>query len=155
MIEVREGHLGLGVYATQPISPRQFVIEGWGPPAPCRTRHSIQVDSDRHIIIESPIQFLNHSCEPNCGVLIRLDEERLELHALRWIEPGEELTIDYATFEDEILHMEPPCRCGAAACRGRIVGYKGLPAERREALGPYIAGHLRALDPAFEEVSQA
>lgn len=55
---------------------------------------------------------LNHSCEPNCGG----SEFWFEV-ALRDIEPGEQLTNDYAT-----LYMRPSedfaCRCGSPLCRG-------------------------------------
>jgi hypothetical protein len=58
-------------------------------------------------------RYLNHSCEPNCGG----SEFWFEV-ALRDIEPGEQLTNDYAT-----LYMRPSegfaCRCGALSCRGR------------------------------------
>jgi len=57
-------------------------------------------------------RYLNHSCEPNCGG----SEFWFEV-ALRDIEPGEQLTNDYAT-----LYMRPSegfaCRCGAPSCRG-------------------------------------
>ncbi|HEY6131157.1 MAG TPA: SET domain-containing protein, partial [Halioglobus sp.] len=57
-------------------------------------------------------RYMNHSCEPNCGG----SEYWFEV-ALRDIEPGEQLTNDYAT-----LYMRPSegfeCRCGAPTCRG-------------------------------------
>jgi hypothetical protein len=146
MIEVREGRLGKSVHATKALEPGQPAMSGWGTVTPIRTRHSIQVDRDAHVTINTPIQFLNHSCEPNCGLLIRRDLQVLEVHPIRLIEPGEELTIDYATFEDEIQHMHGACLCGTPSCRGRITGYPGLPAHRREVLRPYIAEHLLELD---------
>ncbi|WP_426958358.1 SET domain-containing protein-lysine N-methyltransferase [Muricoccus radiodurans] len=38
---------------------------------------------------------LNHSYTPNCTFIRHIDELLLDLVALRTIEPGEELTIDY------------------------------------------------------------
>src|SRR5206468_2375220 len=111
-----------------------------------RTRHSLQVDHDRHIVITGPIELINHSCDPNCGVLIRLDAEVLEIRARRPIPRGEELWTDYAMFEWEIEHMTDRCLCGTSLCRGRITGYWGLPEERREAYGPYVAAYLREAD---------
>jgi len=152
MIEVREGRLGKGVHATQHLRQGDVLIRGWGQRVPKRTRHSIQVDHDTHIVINSPLGLLNHSCEPNCGLLIRRDAEAIEVHSLRPIAAGEELTIDYATFETEIDFMDGPCECSATVCRGRITGYSELPAERRAALGPYVAEYLREADAV---VSQA
>ena len=67
----------------------------------------------------------NHCCEPNTGY------NGLNVIALRPIQPGEELTLDYASFLDE--HMEPfQCRCGAPGCRGLITGKTGNSVTARE-----------------------
>jgi uncharacterized protein len=146
MFEIREGHLGRAVYATKPIATGEVIFQGRGERIPQRTRHSFQIDVDTHVVVRTPIELMNHSCEPNCGVLVRREAMVLEIHALRTIEEGEELTTDYATFEVEIQFMDGPCLCGSAHCRGRITGYWALPADRRAALGPYIAEYLRELD---------
>lgn len=59
--------------------------------------------------------YINHSCAPNaymrslCGHLL--------FFALRDIQPGEEITIDY----ESTLHPDSKrCTCGAAICRGTI-----------------------------------
>ncbi|MFZ2897940.1 MAG: SET domain-containing protein-lysine N-methyltransferase [Saprospiraceae bacterium] len=68
----------------------------------------------------------NHSCEPNTGF------KGLNVVALRDIAPGEELTLDYATFYDE--NMEPfECHCGSPHCRGLIKGIPGNHLTSREA----------------------
>jgi D-alanine-D-alanine ligase len=55
----------------------------------------------------------NHSCDPNTGF------SGLDIVAIRDIDIGEELTIDYTTFYDE--HMTSfNCQCGSPKCRGRI-----------------------------------
>ena len=146
MIEIRDHSLGKGVFARERIEPGRAILRGWGPRAPGRTRHSFQVDHDVHIVIPTAIELINHSCDPNCGVLIRRAHEVLEIHTLRGIAPGEELTTDYATFEAEVRHMDGPCLCGSARCRGRVVGYRGLPDDRRFAFGRYVAEYLRELD---------
>jgi hypothetical protein len=146
MIEVREGRLGKCVHAARDIAPGEVILTGWGPCSPVRTRHTIQVDHDLHVTIRSPIELINHSCEPNCGVLIRRGVPSLEIHALRAIRAGEELSTDYASFEDEIQYMTGPCLCGTPSCRGRITGYHDLPEHRRAALGPYIAEYLQELE---------
>ncbi len=154
MIEVRDGHLGRSVDATRAIAPGEVVLTGRGRPSPHRTRHSFQVDHDAHVILGAPIELINHSCDPNCGLLVRRGTPHVEVHALRTIAPGEELTFDYASWEAEIQFMTGPCLCGAAACRGRVTGYDGLPADRRAALGPYVAEYLREAE-VLVAVSQA
>jgi hypothetical protein len=67
----------------------------------------------------------NHSCQPNTAY------DGLNVIALRNIEKGEELTLDYASFLDE--HMEPfGCRCGAPHCRKFIRGITGNTITERE-----------------------
>lgn len=153
MIEIREGRLGKGIFATEPINVGRCVLRGWGQDSPRRSRHSIQVDHDRHIVIPGPIELINHSCDPNCGVLLRRGVESLEIHALRPIAPGEELVTDYASFESEILFMPGPCLCASASCRGKIVGYWGLPEPRRRDLGIYVAEYLREMDALVKQTA--
>lgn len=63
--------------------------------------------------VENVMMFLNHSCEPNVGIL-----GQVIFVAMRDIQPDEELSIDYAMFgwSDEPFR----CNCQAATCRGVI-----------------------------------
>jgi SET domain-containing protein len=64
-------------------------------------------------------RWLNHSCAPNCEAIE--DGGRIFIHAIRTIEAGEELFIEYllATDDplDENLRAQYACRCAAASCR--------------------------------------
>lgn len=64
---------------------------------------------------EGAMMHLNHGCEPNVGV-----EGQIVFVAMRDVEAGEELVLDYAMFDDHDESM--PCRCGAAGCRGVVTG---------------------------------
>jgi hypothetical protein len=141
MIEIRKSPLGLGIHAARGFEVGEVILEGWGQVTSIRTRHTIQIDHKRHVLVDGEIKLLNHSCETNCGYLIRRGVPRLEVHALVPIEQGDELTVDYASFEDEILFLGP-CLCGSESCRGSISGYHELPEERRRAYGPYVAEYL-------------
>ncbi len=59
--------------------------------------------------------FSNHCCDPNIGV-----QGQIVFVALRPIAPGEELTHDWATTDDDNYTLS--CRCGAPACRRTITG---------------------------------
>ena len=60
-----------------------------------------------------PLRFTNHSCQPNAR--IGVEAGAIEFFALRDIEPGEELTVDYgATHHEGRL----ACRCGQPGCSG-------------------------------------
>jgi len=145
-IRVSNNHLGNAVYARRSFLAGQRVFTGTGDIIMERTRYTIQVDDDLHLDPHAPLGYLNHSCSPNCGLVIRRGSEALVVHALTDIKAGEELTLDYATFEREIAVFTGPCLCGSSACRGRLTGYGGLSPERRQYYGHYIAEYLRDTD---------
>jgi uncharacterized protein len=59
--------------------------------------------------------YINHSCEPNAFMKTLFGH--VLFIALRDIEPGEEITIDYQS----TLHSDKKrCICGAPSCRGTI-----------------------------------
>ena len=68
-------------------------------------------------------RYINHSCDPNCEASI--DDERIFIHALRDIEPGEELCFDYGFDID--CYEEHPCLCGKDNCVGYIVSQDQWP----------------------------
>lgn len=59
--------------------------------------------------------YINHSCEPNAYMKILYGH--ILFIALRDIEPGEEITIDY---ESTLHSNKKRCICGAPSCRGTI-----------------------------------
>jgi hypothetical protein len=148
VVEVRSSVFGLGAFVRRNIPAGTLLAAGWGMPAPCRTKHSIQVDDDRHLNVDPPLVYLNHSCDPNCGLLIDRRQETLQLRSLRSLREGEELSLDYDTFEHEIEYMPKQCMCGSQNCRGRIKGFKHLSLSRAEGLiqrfQDYVADYLRA-----------
>ncbi len=69
----------------------------------------------------------NHSCQPNTAY------DGLNVIAITDIPPGQELTLDYASFLDE--NMEPfQCTCGSLGCRGWITGSPGNSVTHRESV---------------------
>ena len=136
--------------STRPIDAGALIVAARYKPSPAgRTRHSVQIGHDLHVIFGRPVESFNHSCEPNCGILLPRDGSPAEVRAMRPVAEGEELTFDYASFEDDIQHMPGPCLCGSRRCRGKISGYHALPADRREAYGVYIAEYLREAESAL------
>jgi hypothetical protein len=68
--------------------------------------------------------------------------------AARDIEAEEEVTYDYAVSETTAsTHMPFDCRCGAAACRGRITGEDCLKSDVRAK----YAGHFTSLVVDFQK----
>lgn len=60
-------------------------------------------------------RFTNHSCTPNA--FIRTYRGRVEIWALRDIEPGEEVTCDYGDSQHD---GKLRCRCGSTRCRSYL-----------------------------------
>ena len=141
-VRVITGSKGKAVQAKHDFSKGAVLLTGWGSTSSERTIYTIQVSHNGHVEPDPPIVYLNHSCAPNCGLLIKADEEVLEVHALRDITAGDEITIDYATFEGEISSDMPECQCGETSCRHTITGFGGLSEAQRASYGPYIAPYL-------------
>lgn len=122
--------LGRGVFARRRFRAEQVIgiVRGQVIDDPAYTsNYCMDLGKGRSLEPAAPFRFLNHSCDPNCELFSwETDDpapaDRLWLQALRRIEPGEELTIDYAwPVEDAI-----PCGCGAAVCRSWIVSMEEL-----------------------------
>jgi len=65
-----------------------------------------------------PRQYINHSCDPNCGYRTDPDGKTYTV-ALRKISAGEELTKDYGTLETEASFTYGlNCNCGSKNCTG-------------------------------------
>ncbi len=126
---------GYGIYASRDIHEGEIIFKGEGRAQRIITkryvenhwngdekmhfrRYAYPVSEELFILWDDdPAEWApqNHSCEPNT------EFNGLNVLALRDIQSGEELTLDYAKFLDE--NMEPfQCRCGSKQCRGLITG---------------------------------
>lgn len=132
---------GLGVFAARNIAPGEVILAIEGPhinfaetrrrgPRECM---AIQIGPDLYIDTQPPGVWVNHSCDPNCG--IKADRQ---LTALRAIRDEEEICFDYSTtMEEASFTME--CLCGAPSCRGVVRDFSTLPpALRRKYLSQGI-----------------
>jgi hypothetical protein len=84
---------------------------------------------------EGSMIYSNHSCDPNIGV-----RGQIIFVAMRRIEPGEELTHDWAMTDDDDYEME--CRCGAGNCRKVITGQDWRKPELQEKYRGYVSWYL-------------
>ncbi len=101
-------------------------------------QYAFQVDYDRYIVPRrhSHGWFLNHSCEPNCGI-----HGRTTIVALHDISKGEEVTVDYSTNVGwDGFGMN--CQCGETRCRRLIRSYRYLTDERKAYYGRYVSQFL-------------
>lgn len=94
--------------------------------------HLVALDEAEY---EPVMLFLNHSCAANVGFA-----GNIVLAAMRDIAPGEELTTDYALFDDSDEVMQ--CHCGTATCRGTISGRDWQRPELQREYGDYFSTYL-------------
>lgn len=101
----------------------------------------VQIADGLHLVAlseeeyEPVMLFINHSCEPNVGF-----GGNVVLVAIRDIEVGEELTTDYALFDDYEGSME--CRCHSVSCRRRIDGRDWQRPDLQEKYCGYFSWYL-------------
>jgi len=134
---------GTGAFATERIPSGTRLIEYAGErltPAQADARYPDD-ESERHhtylfaidddIVVDAAVdgndaRFINHSCDPNCDAVI--DDNRIWIETIRDVEPGEELSYDYAYVLDErhtpAAKKRFPCHCGSVKCRGTILAKK-------------------------------
>lgn len=88
--------------------------------------HTLQIGIDKYLGLSGDMDdFINHSCNPNCGV--RIVGSRALLVTLWEIQPGMELTFDYSTTSNDTKESwSLNCLCHSANCRKVISGYQYL-----------------------------
>ena len=134
-IEVRESSVhGRGVYATASIAKNKGEHISWKealrrhPHDPTDPNHTFYFSLEDGSVIDAKFggnraRWINHSCKPNCEA--REKDGRVFIHALRDIEPGEELFYDYGLViegrQTKALREQFACRCGAKKCRGTML----------------------------------
>jgi hypothetical protein len=94
------------------------------------SEYSIDLSDGRLLEPDEPFCYLNHSCEPTCELINYTPddadphEHEVIVRARRTLQPGEELTIDYAWSAEAAIE----CGCRSAHCRGWIVSPEQLAA---------------------------
>jgi uncharacterized protein len=141
---------GRGLVAIAPIAPSELVAIKGGhivttaalQSLPQRLQNSdVQIADGFHLVAleeaeyEPVMLFINHSCEPNVGFA-----GNIVLVAMRDISAGEELTTDYALFDDYDGSME--CHCGTPSCRGTIYGRDWQRPDLQSKYGSYFSAYL-------------
>lgn len=111
-----------GEEKSQRIVTKKFVDEYWNDAEQENFRRYAYPISNNVFILwdNDPAEWApqNHSCAANTGY------KGLNVIALKTIEKGEELTLDYSTFLDETAQPFT-CKCSSLNCRGLITGTTG------------------------------
>jgi len=146
---------GYGMFANSDIPAGEVLVKYENSPHVLVSRHHVQANwsgqlsdwfarfayplTDEIYVTWSPDPAewrpINHSCDPNAWLT------GLDLAARRTISPGEEITVDYATFcSDAMAPFE--CHCGSAECRGTV---RGSDYQERfiERYGDHVSDYVR------------
>lgn len=128
-----------GVFAEEPLSANEFVIEYKGElirPILTDLRekryeargvpdYMFRIDAD--VVVDATMRgslarFINHSCDPNCftNIINHKGVRKIVIYTKRSIEPGEELSYDYKFPIEKDPALKVPCFCGAPNCRGTM-----------------------------------
>ncbi len=141
-VEVRDSQIhGRGVFAKRRIAKGEFIMQYGGRIIPEEEADELYGDGkepngivllftlENGFVIDGAVagndaRFINHSCEPNCETY--QDGDQIEIHAIREIAAGEELTYDYHLTVDPDSDPDEErrrysCRCGKLACRGTML----------------------------------
>lgn len=109
---------GRGVFAARRIEPGEVIIDGCREilseealqSLPAEERMFLSVMDGQHVLMRPPARFVNHSCRPNA-----LGTDRHDV-AIRVIEAGEEVTVDYVA--EHVAGRRLECNCQSPDCRG-------------------------------------
>jgi hypothetical protein len=157
-VEVRNCGLGRGLFATREIQAGERLFAFKGEPFGLKElkamedeTYTLQVDHQHWIETLCIGAWINHSCKPNCFILVegRGSAAVASVFAMKGIEEGEHVTYDYSTAMNEgrqgwVLRY---CQCGSCECRGIVGDYLELPAKQREwyASNGYIPHFIKEL----------
>lgn len=146
---------GMGSFAVEPIRADETVAAfgGWVVDADTlatlpdeRVSRTMQIDDELYLApgaVPEHGDFVNHSCEPNCGLL-----GATVVVAMRDIAVGEELCFDYA-MGDGSDYDDFSCLCGTPRCRGVVTGrdwrLPELHARYAGWFSPYLARRISRL----------
>lgn len=130
----------LGVVAKDIIEAGQLIFKITGPILQKPTKYTFQVAEDKHLNPQDEEgkpsfgHFTNHSCNPSAFIKIISHDGDGEINvtARRKIEPGEEVTVDYAAMEYNPVATGITCECESNNCRGIITGYKDLSSDAKK-----------------------
>lgn len=146
-VEIKKSKNGLGIFAKTKFKTKENIFEVKGEFISCdeendideKTRdNSFRYDEEKYLSPAGELgDFLNHSCDPNSAVVKKGD--KLFIVAVRDINPGDEVVIDYSTILASDDSWEMGCHCGLEICRKVIKKFDSLPIQIRQ---KYIASNM-------------
>lgn len=134
---------GLGLFATEAIRKGQTIVEYRGRRITAQQAYEIERRGGNRYLFEinkqwtidgssrrNPGRYVNHACEPNAEAIMRRTG-KLEFAASRWIEPGEEITIDYGEEYFALFFAKKGCKCMACTRSQMLKRSARRPSDKR------------------------
>lgn len=140
----RTRRYGRGVFATSPLRKGEVIaafdgrfydddFDEWTEDL---LNHTIQCGRALWRDSRGCARYINHSCDPNCGI-----RGKYKVVAMRDIAKGEQITWDYEmTEKSDWWRMR--CKCGSPLCRKRIGDYRRMPRSIRRKYRGFISEWL-------------
>jgi SET domain-containing protein len=139
---------GRGMFARERINKGEIITlwggdvvdrEFWETLGDHQQRQSAQIEENFYLVSSKPGpgDFVNHSCDPNAGL-----DGQIVIRAMRDIEPGEEITIDYAMVDGD-PRDEFECLCGSPRCRHTVTGNDWKLPELQRRYSGYFSPYLQ------------
>jgi len=135
-VRIGRSPTGLGLFATQPIAKRAYIVTYRGKRIATVEAHRREREGKAKYMFELNARwtidgssrrnlgrYINHACRPNCEAVLR--KGQLVFVALREIEPGEEITLDYGKEYFDLFIAPLGCRC--ATCAKKAAKIYGKP----------------------------
>jgi len=135
---------GKAVFAKENIKKKELIAEFDGPiydeDFDGWTRdlqnHTIQCGEERWRDSKGLARFINHSCDPHCGI-----KGLYKVVAVRNIKKGEQITWDYEMTEESDW-WKLRCKCGSPLCRKWIGNHANMPQAIRDKYKGFISRWL-------------
>ncbi len=130
---------GRGVFALRPFPVGELIVRFRGETAPVesieRLDHWLQVGPRLFMGPSGSFDdYVNHSCQPNCGLFE--EDDGPALRAIAAVQCGEEVSFDYSTWMSRGHWSLSSCVCGSVACRGGVDDFDTLEEPLK---GRYVA----------------
>jgi hypothetical protein len=122
LLTIREtAHMGQALFTLTAIEAGTIIHKCRGSITSTPGVHTLQIAEDKHLVVADSAQYLSHSCDPNCRIII--SDQGFDVLSVRSIPAHTLLSFNYLTTEWD---MQAPfhCVCGATGCLGFIRGFK-------------------------------
>lgn len=133
---------GEGIFTSQPINDKSVICPLFGILYNLNDtklhypKHSYQITDNIAIETKNEPGFFNHSCIPNTFI-----NDSWTFEALKDIQQGEEISIDYGTVD--YFNYSFPCSCKSASCRRIFSGRVSAEPTYQEVMGRYFSPYLK------------